>query len=53
MTAHCYLDTGNYEKALKHYFRIEYENPGNVKVLRPIAWCYPYDRQIQEAGAIF
>jgi tetratricopeptide (TPR) repeat protein len=26
MAAHCCLDTGNYEEALKHYFRVEYEN---------------------------
>jgi tetratricopeptide (TPR) repeat protein len=26
--------------ALKHYFRIEYNDPGNIKILRPIAFCY-------------
>ncbi len=40
MIAHCYLDLKEYEKALKHYFRIEYDDPGNLKILRPIAYCY-------------
>ncbi len=40
VTGHCYLDLGDYEKALKHYFRVAYNDPENVKVLRPIAWCY-------------
>ncbi len=40
MTAHCYLDLKEYEEALKHYFRIEYNDPGNLKILRPIAYCY-------------
>ena len=25
---------------LKYYFRIEYNDPGNLKILRPIAYCY-------------
>jgi len=25
---------------LKYYFRVEYEEPGNLKILRPIAFCY-------------
>jgi tetratricopeptide (TPR) repeat protein len=29
-----------YEKALKYYFRVEYNEPGNLKILRPIAYCY-------------
>jgi tetratricopeptide (TPR) repeat protein len=40
MTAHCYLDLKKYEQALKYYFRVEYEEPGNLKILRPIAFCY-------------
>ncbi|MCK7532491.1 MAG: hypothetical protein MZV63_16395 [Marinilabiliales bacterium] len=40
MTAHCYLDLKEYEKALKYYFRVEYNDPGNLKILRPIAYCY-------------
>ncbi|MCK7529923.1 MAG: tetratricopeptide repeat protein [Marinilabiliales bacterium] len=53
MTAHCCLDTGRYEEALKHYFRVEYESPGNVKVLRPIAWCYLMTGRFNEAGRYF
>ena len=30
----------NYEQALKYYFRVEYKDPGNLKILRPIAYCY-------------
>jgi tetratricopeptide (TPR) repeat protein len=40
MTAHCYLDLKEYEEALKHYFRVEYNDPGNIRILRPIAYCY-------------
>ena len=40
MTAHCYLDLKEYESALKYYFRVEYKDPGNLKILRPIAYCY-------------
>ncbi len=40
MIAHCYLDLKNYEEALKYYFRVEYKEPGNLKILRPIAYCY-------------
>jgi tetratricopeptide (TPR) repeat protein len=40
MIAHCYLDLKEYEKALKYYFKIEYNDPGNLKILRPIAYCY-------------
>ena len=36
----CHLKLGSYETALKHYFKIEYMNPGNQHILRPIAWCY-------------
>ena len=40
MTAHCYLDLRKYEEALKYYFRVEYNDPGNLMILRPIAYCY-------------
>ncbi len=40
MTGHCYLDLRDYESALKYYFRVEYTDPGNLKILRPIAFCY-------------
>jgi tetratricopeptide (TPR) repeat protein len=40
MTGHCYLDLRDYETALKYYFRVEYKDPGNLKILRPIAFCY-------------
>ena len=36
----CHLKLGDYQTALKHYFKIEYLNPGNQHILRPIAWCY-------------
>jgi tetratricopeptide (TPR) repeat protein len=29
-----------YEEALKFYFKVEYNDPGNLKILRPIAYCY-------------
>ena len=40
MTGHCYLDLRDYEAALRCYFRVEYTDPGNLKILRPIAFCY-------------
>jgi tetratricopeptide (TPR) repeat protein len=40
MIAHCHIDLKNYEEALKYYFRVEYQEPGNLKILRPIAYCY-------------
>ena len=40
MTAHCYLDLKDYNEALKYYFKIEYNDPGNLNILRPIAYCY-------------
>jgi len=39
MAGNCYLDLKQYEKALDHYFRVEFLAPDNKKVLRPIAWC--------------
>ena len=35
----CYLDLLVYDKALEHYFKVEFLAPDNKKVLRPIAWC--------------
>ena len=40
VTGNCYLDLKEYDLALKQYFRIEYNDPGNIKILRPIAYCY-------------
>lgn len=35
----CYLDLLAFDKALEHYFKVEFLAPDNKKVLRPIAWC--------------
>lgn len=35
---HCYLDLGEYEKALNCYFKIELLDSGSSKAWRPIAW---------------
>jgi tetratricopeptide (TPR) repeat protein len=40
MAGHSYLDLRDYETALKYYFRVEYNDPGNLRILRPIAFCY-------------
>jgi tetratricopeptide (TPR) repeat protein len=29
----------DYQQALEHYYAVEFSNPDNLKVLRPIAWC--------------
>ncbi len=36
---HNYFENEKYEQALKHYFKIEYMDPDNSRILRPIAWC--------------
>ena len=53
MAAHCYLDLHDYENALKSYFRVEYTNPGNTKVIRPIAWCYLAQGRFEESEKYF
>ena len=35
----CYLDLMAFDKALEHYFKVEFLAPDNKKVLRPISWC--------------
>jgi tetratricopeptide (TPR) repeat protein len=35
----CYLETKNYQEALKCYFKVEYLDDGGQRALRPIAWC--------------
>ena len=34
-----YMEMGDFEKALKYYFKVEYLQPANHKVYRPISWC--------------
>ena len=36
---HCLLALGQYEEALKHYYKVAYLSGENIKVWRPIAWC--------------
>ncbi|MCF6183890.1 MAG: hypothetical protein L3J56_04540 [Bacteroidales bacterium] len=36
---HCYLALEDYENALKKYFKVEYYDPDNKSVMRPLAWC--------------
>ncbi len=36
---HINMETGEFEKALKYYFKVEYLQPENFKVYRPISWC--------------
>lgn len=36
---HCYLEQGNYDAALKHYFKVDYLDPQSSKAWRAIAWC--------------
>jgi tetratricopeptide (TPR) repeat protein len=35
----CCLKLKEYDNAIKHYTRIRYYSPGNLKALRPIAYC--------------
>lgn len=35
---HCYLELGEYDKALNSYFKVELLDSKNSKALRPIAW---------------
>ena len=38
-SANSFLDLKEFDKALDHYFKVEFLAPDNKKVLRPIAWC--------------
>jgi tetratricopeptide (TPR) repeat protein len=49
----CYLDLLAYDKALEHYFRVEFLAPDNKKVLRPIAWCAFTSGKLEIAGNYF
>jgi len=53
MAAHCYLDLHDYENALRSYFRVEYTNPGNTRIIRPIAWCYLAQGRLEESEKYF
>jgi len=53
MIAHCHLDMEDYDNALKNYFKIEYSNPGNNKILRPISWCYLATGRFEESAKYF
>jgi tetratricopeptide (TPR) repeat protein len=33
------MEMENFDKALKYYFKVEYLQPDNLKVHRPISWC--------------
>lgn len=46
----CYLDLLAYDKALEHYFKVEFLAPDNKKVLRPIAWCAFTTGKLEIAG---
>lgn len=51
---HCYLEIGDYEKALNSYFKVELLDTKNKKAIRPIAWTafllhkYDLSRQYYE-----
>ena len=53
MTGHCYLDLHDYDEALKYYFRVEYKDPGNIKILRPIAFCYLALGRFEDSGKYY
>ena len=38
-SAQCYLNLRDYEKALQIYSRLLFYSPGNLKYLRPVAYC--------------
>ncbi|MFH1160222.1 MAG: hypothetical protein V1733_04655 [bacterium] len=35
----CYLNLKEYKAAIKHYNKVRFFSPGNLKALRPIAYC--------------
>jgi len=51
--ANTYLNKGNTEIALNHYFKLEFLSGENAKVLRPIAWCLFILQRPDEAGKYF
>ncbi len=36
---HCNMELGNYEEALKQYFKVEFLDGKSSRAWRPIAWC--------------
>jgi len=40
LVAYCNMRLANYELAIQQYFRLEYLDPENPNLLRPIAWSY-------------
>lgn len=49
----CYLNLGEYEKAVECFYRIEFNNPGNADAIRPLAWCLFLLNKIEEATAFY
>ena len=47
------MKLGDYATALKHYFKIEYLNPGNPHILRPISWSYFALGELKKADKYF
>lgn len=53
MVGHSCLSLKNYSNALTYYFKVEFDNPDNVKILRPIAYCYLAKGQIDDSSKYY
>jgi len=51
--ANCLLETENYDDALKLYFKADYFDDGNIKVLRPLAWTLFILGRLDESSRVY
>jgi tetratricopeptide (TPR) repeat protein len=49
----CYLNLGDYEKALECFFRIEFNSPGEANAIRPLAWSLFLLNRNEEAAVYY
>jgi tetratricopeptide (TPR) repeat protein len=53
MIGHCHLDLHDFDAALKYYFKVEYNDPDNIRILKPIAWCYFVQGKYEQSKKYF
>ncbi|MCX6723231.1 MAG: tetratricopeptide repeat protein, partial [Candidatus Staskawiczbacteria bacterium] len=51
--AQCYLNLKDFDKAIQHFAKVSFYQPENLKVMRPIAYCYFVMGNLEEAAAYY
>ena len=46
---HCYLELGNYEDAIKCYYKVEFLDEKSNRAWRPLAWCLLLSRDFAQS----